>query len=316
MRLFEDATPRRGHVFTVEGRRVHVLIDGGPRVAAGANQPPPPSIVLLHGCGSLAEEIAQAFAASGVATIAPDRPGYGLSEPLSPGEHGPLGQSRWLEQVLAALSLGNVVLVAHSLAAGPALLLGERRPDLVKGILLIAPFCRPTPHRAMPLLRLAVLPVLGTLVRRHVIQPLAVPLGRRCLRESFRPDSVPRRLAIPFAHAAGGTAVVTMAGELRAFNDDMLRFRTLGGKMPLRVLHGDRDQTADPAWHLPWLRARAEGFSVEMVRNSGHMAHHAHAEKARGHLRGLLNDIANRTARGERAPRPSRTAAEGEGLYV
>ncbi len=104
-------------------------------------------VLLLHGSGSLGQEILAAFPPlQGLRWVAPDRPGYGFSAAL-PGCEDPLTQARWTRAFLDALGLDRAHVVAHSLACGAALCLAGRSPDRVARLVLIAPFCRPTPHR-------------------------------------------------------------------------------------------------------------------------------------------------------------------------
>lgn len=278
---------KRGVMLEVDGEAVHALI------AAGEHDRHRLPVVLLHGCGSLAEEIERPFLSADLPTIALDRPGYGFSTPLAADEHGPAGQSNWLERVLIALDAERVILVAHSLAAGAALLLGQRRPDLVSGLLLLAPFCRPTPHRVMPMLRLATTPFIGPLFCRHVIGPFADFIGQRCLRESFRPNLVPDDFHLPFHHGANPSAIRTMADELLAFNDDMQHFRELSAETRLFVLHGREDASADPDWHLPWLSARSCHARLHLLPDTGHMPHHVDHCLARTLLKELFQDVAS-----------------------
>src|SRR3954469_14675590 len=67
----------RGFRTSAGGRRAYVL-EGG----RGGS----PTVLLLHGLGSLAEEIFTAVGPpllrSGFRVVAPDRPGYGQSDPL------------------------------------------------------------------------------------------------------------------------------------------------------------------------------------------------------------------------------------------
>jgi pimeloyl-ACP methyl ester carboxylesterase len=135
-----------------------------------------PAVVLLHGNGSIAEEVLRALPASpGLRRIAPDRPGYGYSAPLPDRLRGPLGQAAWLEAFLNCIGIRRTLIVAHSLAAGTAFCFAGRRPEQLSRLILFAPFCRPTPHRWIPGLRLAVAPLIGGLIRRKVV-PAVLPL--------------------------------------------------------------------------------------------------------------------------------------------
>ncbi|MBY0613127.1 MAG: alpha/beta hydrolase [Beijerinckiaceae bacterium] len=247
-------------------------------------------IVLLHGCGSLAEEIERPFLGIDARLIAPDRPGYGFSDPLPQAERGPGGQARWLEALLRCLRIDRTILVAHSLAAGPALILAASRPDLVEGLLLLAPFCRPTPHQAMPLLRAAVSPVIGPLLCRTLLPALATAIGRRSLRGVFHPNRVPAELsAFPFDHAAKSSSLKAAADELRAFNADMQALKSLPSTTDVRILHGKDDGTADPRWHLGWLLGRHPKTCISLLEGVGHMPHHVAPRLTRSSLKNLMS---------------------------
>jgi pimeloyl-ACP methyl ester carboxylesterase len=95
-------------------------------------------VVFLHGQPGGAEvwEPVQALlAGTGVRTLALDRPGYGTSS-IDAG--GFRHNADALTEVLAGLGRPAVV-VAHSWAAGPALLVARRSPELLAGLVLCAP---------------------------------------------------------------------------------------------------------------------------------------------------------------------------------
>jgi pimeloyl-ACP methyl ester carboxylesterase len=95
-------------------------------------------VVFLHGQPGGAEvwrAVQQLLVRSGVRTLAIDRPGYG-STSLAAG--GFRHNADVLLEVLAHLGTPAVV-VAHSWAAGPALLAAARRPEAVSGLVLCAP---------------------------------------------------------------------------------------------------------------------------------------------------------------------------------
>lgn len=66
------------------GITIHVA-DQDVHILDGGNSHGIP-VVLLHGCGSLAQEILLPFDNSDFRIIAPDRPGYGLSTPAAPAD--------------------------------------------------------------------------------------------------------------------------------------------------------------------------------------------------------------------------------------
>lgn len=262
-----ERRPELGSFIPVAGRSVHVL-------EKGEGNP----FVLLHGNASLGEEILSAFPRMpGVRWIAPDRPGYGRSDALPDGRQDPLSQAAWLEAFLTGMEMPRVTLVAHSLAAGPALAFAAAWPDRVRRLVLLAPFCRPTPQRLMLGLRLATAPVIGPPLRRLVVQPLVRLLGPRLVQSFMAPNPTPPWLRrFPVSHAAQPLAVATAGAELKTFNRGMEEIKpTAAVETAVTVVHGLSDRTAEPGWHLPWLAKRAPRMQVTLVMGCGHAVHHA-----------------------------------------
>ncbi|WP_412087560.1 alpha/beta fold hydrolase [Cereibacter sphaeroides] len=123
--------------------------------------------------------------------IVPDLPGYVGSAPLPLGLTDQLSHARRLGHVLDALGLEEAILVAHSLSAGAALCLAATRPRRLSGLLLIAPFCRPTSQDWKPALRLVSAPGWGAPLR-PMLPPLARLARRPILRRLMTPNAVPR----------------------------------------------------------------------------------------------------------------------------
>jgi len=259
---------RVGRLVHAGGRTVHVLESGSG-----------PPCVLLHGLGGLAQEILAPLEplAGRFRLVAPDRPGYGWSDPLPPSDMTPAGQAAWLGRLLDRLGVRRCRLVAHSIGSATALCFALARPRQVDGLMLLAPFCRPTRPAAMPLLRLAVAPVVGVPVRHWLVPALADRLARPRLAGLFAPDPVPDCFTgFPVAHAAGPAALEAMAAELRGFNTAMipaaLRLRRL--RLPVTVVAGTADPVADTDRHARWLAARLPRARLALLDGVGHMPHH------------------------------------------
>ncbi|MDP2085104.1 MAG: alpha/beta hydrolase [Gemmobacter sp.] len=262
-----ESQPLIGQMVEVWGRLVHYH-----RVGTGH------PVLLLHGNGSLGEEIWRSVAPErGISWIAPDRPGYGFSAALPPDRYGPTGGADWAAAFASALGIGRMVVAAHSLGCASALCLAARHRDRVEGLVLLSPFCRPTPHRWMLGLRAAVMPGIGPLIR-HLILPLALPMFRtRILQAMNAPNKVPATLLdFPVSHAAQPQAVLTTAAELRQFNAGMRRsFAGTRLSLPVVTVFGAEDQTSDPDWHLPWLRRHVANLDCRVLPGVGHALHHA-----------------------------------------
>ncbi|MVA37412.1 alpha/beta fold hydrolase [Agrobacterium vitis] len=272
--------PIRGFARIVNERKVHIL-----RVGDDADPP----IVLLHGCGSLAQEVLAPFRKTGLHIVAPDRPGYGFSDPLPVGQRGPFAQSLWIEELASALGFGRLTIAGHSISCAPAILLAQRRPDLVRSLVLIAPFCRPTPEQAMLLLRLAVAPGIGGVFSQQVLYRFADYFGGRVMRKAHHPNPVPDILLdFPYRHAASPQSLRMMADELLGFNADMAAVGTEQVTCVTDIIYGKDDAVLDPQWHLDWLTRRIPQARIRLLQEVGHNPHHA----ASAVVRSVLHDAA------------------------
>lgn len=264
----DDSRIMPGKLVCVDGRSVHVLDEGDG-----------PPVLLLHGLGGLAQEVFAPLAglAERYRVIAPDRPGYGYSDPVPEEGMQPHVQAQGMVGLLDRLGLERVLVAAHSIGSATALCLALDHPERVSGLVLLGPFCRPTRPAAMPLLRLAVAPVVGQPLRTFVVPWLAELIGPTRLTALFHPDPVPPLFAeFPIVHAARPEAMLAMAGELRGFNASMmpraLRLRKL--RQPSIVLCGTEDAIAEPGRHAAWLARRAPGSELRLLPERGHMPHH------------------------------------------
>jgi pimeloyl-ACP methyl ester carboxylesterase len=249
-------------------------------------------VIFLHGLGSFSGEILSPFTIQPPAGryIALDRPGYGFSDPLPAASSGPDAQAGWLESLLNALEIPAAVIVAHSIGAATALHFASSRPDRVAGLLLLAPYCRPTRPAFAPLLRAAMLPLIGRPVRR-LIRFAAERLGEARLAALFRPNPVPARMkGFPLRHVTRSRALLAMGNELRGFNRAMMTLSLRLRRIRTRtvILTGDSDAIAADTRHALWLARRLPRAELVMLPRTGHMPHHVAPGAADRALRRIL----------------------------
>lgn len=251
-----------------------------------------PAVVLLHGLGGLAQEI---FAplhplARRCRVVAIDRAGYGGSDPLPARDMAPDRQAVWLRAALDAAQVRHPVLVAHSIGASTALHFAVRWPGRLRGLVLIAPFCRPTRPAAMPLLRAAVAPIVGGLLRDKVVPAIAPLIATDRIADAFAPDPVPPSMRrYPVSLAVRPEALLAMAGELNGFNEAMIPLRSdlRTVEVPTIVLAGAADTVARPDRHVRWLASRMPAIEVRTVPGAGHMLHHVRPKAVMAAVREL-----------------------------
>jgi pimeloyl-ACP methyl ester carboxylesterase len=261
-------TPDSHDYLRIRGRECHVLDQG--------HGPP---ILVLHGLGSVAEEIALPLRplTGRYRLIIPDRPGYGSSSSLHQPLLRPEDQVTWLRGIVQRTGIRRPIIVAHSIGSAVALCYALRFPTQVAGLVLIAPFCRPTRPARMPLLRIALMPVIGRFVRSRVYPWLADHFGRGRLAAAFAPNSVPDYFsAMPLRTLVRPDALLTMAAELFGFNPAMQArrkaFRALD--VPTIVLAGEADTVADPDRHAAWVAQLLPHARLVRLPGVGHMLQH------------------------------------------
>ncbi len=114
----------------LDGRRVSYLTAGD--AAAG------PTLLLIHGSGVSARYWVNQLRGLGGAlpVIAVDLPGHGESDPM---EHTTVeAYGEVVADFLDALDRGPVIAAGHSLGGAIALTLAVRRPDAVRGLVLLS----------------------------------------------------------------------------------------------------------------------------------------------------------------------------------
>jgi len=135
-----------------------------------------PAVLLVHGLGGFKESwgrLPDLIAGNGRRAVAVDLPGWGES----PGGRGAPHSSRWYARRLSPLldEIGPAIVVGHSLGAQSCVRLAIRRPDMVRGLVLLAPQVvrrAQTGWRPRVPSDWAALPVIGPLATRLIMSRL------------------------------------------------------------------------------------------------------------------------------------------------
>jgi len=235
-----------------------------------------PTVLLLHGqpgTGASWDPVTELLA-DRFRVLAPDRIGYGATS----GEaRGLSANAELAAHLLDLLDAGPATVVAHSWSGGAAVLLADRRPDLVHGLVLVGAACTPdsldVTDRALALpvvgdaLAVAGLLALGEVLPK--VRRLAPRLPER-YRAQFR-SALPDQGVLGGERGALGRHRRTFVAEQRALLDELSDVGDALGRLsvPTTVVMGEWDLVVRPSTAHTLARAVAGAELVELP-GAGH----------------------------------------------
>jgi len=251
-----------------------------------------PAIVLIHGLPGTAQDFDDVTAQlRGRHTIAFDRPGFGFSS----GDYHPLAeQLTTIRQLIESLGSSRVVLVGHSYGGTLALAYAERRPQDVRGLVLVDAAAGGAHSDAFTRAQSHLVQVLSW----PVVQPLADVTFSQLLRtasakagdaQAFDPGDVDQ------THEDHLLALNMQPEDLDAYADEQLHADDVIAEVdrglsriaaPAVVIHGVGDKLIEPQ-HGRRLAAQLPHARLRMV-SGGHMAPYVHPAVVAAAVRDLL----------------------------
>jgi pimeloyl-ACP methyl ester carboxylesterase len=244
-----SATTQRGG--SADGDALRTVAVGGNRTLAYAEYGDPAGrpVVFLHGTpgsrllGELFDEPARE---AGARVLAPDRPGYGESDPW-PGRE--LSDTEYLAALLEDAGVSRAGVVGFSGGGPHALAFAASRPDLVSGVDLVAGATppelqeeRPRTQRLLGTLARRTPTILGGLLRGQawvagrgspsvVVSQYTTEAGREDLSDATA-ELVREDFLVALANSRSGTVT-----ESRLLDADW----AFDPEVPVRVWHGECD---------------------------------------------------------------------------
>jgi pimeloyl-ACP methyl ester carboxylesterase len=289
---------------------VHYLDYGGP--AAG------PELVLVHGLGGSAVNwaaLAPSLAHHG-RVVAPDLAGFGRTQSSGRSTnvaHNAKLLRRFVEEVLGG---GPVVLVGNSMGGLISLMLTDRHPELVSGLVLVDPAMpvgiRARPHPAVVAMFAAMaVPAAGrTLVERRRSQQSAEEAAMEVLRlctvdvsrvpqhvVAMHAELVHERLEYPDVDAElirAARSLLWVIGRNREYYRMLHRIT-----VPVLLLHGDKDRLVPIAAAERAARTFPE-WRFEVAHDIGHVPQLEAPEWTLGKMLDWLADVGLASRRGRR----------------
>lgn len=265
----EGVTPKRGEARGA-GHRSRSEARGAGELLGNDARPCP--VLLVHGQPGLGSDWVKVTLrlSPGATVLAPDRPGYGTGGPAL----GMQENAEVLATHLAHLDRRAVV-VGHSYGAGVALFMADRYPEMVAGLVLVAPVGGP--GSILWLDRALAAPVVGVAasVTALAVSAWIAPLLRRGL-DIFGGDQLgqlaryfPDELAGGAAH--GPSVWRSFLTEQRALVEELpaLRKAIAHVRLPVVVVTGTRDAVV-PAKASARLAAEITGAELVSVSGAGH----------------------------------------------
>lgn len=284
-RRAEEMVPPDGRFADVPGARLH-FTDTGPRDA--------PAIVMVHGLMGQMRNFSYALSerlARDHRVILIDRPGWGHSG-VAGGQPGIVAQAAMIAALIDKLDIDRPLLVGHSMGGAVSLALGLERPELVRGLALIAPLSQVITQVPKPFVGLMAPGPLRPVLAWTMAVPVGMAKGQATAQAVFAPDPVPT----DFATRGGGALALRpksyMAGsfELQHAPIDMGRIVPRYGEMqlPVAILYGRDDAVLDPALNGEKTAAEIAGASCTLI-DGGHMLPVTHPDATEAWLRAQLS---------------------------
>ena len=272
-------TARVHQAHPASGRRVEVGGYGVHVIEAGKSGPP---VLMIHGASANAREFTWTLAPAleqDFRVLMADRPGHGHSR-RPPRADTLAVQAAQMAGVLEKLVPGEkAVVVGHSFGGAVALRLALDRPELVKGLVLLAPVTHDWGGDGHAWYnRLAASRVTGPVFSQLVplVGPRQVGAG---IGGVFNPSPAPEGyfeksgiglLFRPPAFRANARDVRVLDRELAAQSQ---RYGEL--ILPIVVFSGSKDTVITPAKHTARLKKQA-AVDLVILPDEGHMPHHRH----------------------------------------
>lgn len=268
----EAKYPPLGKVYKVGGLQVHATDQGAGR-----------PVIMIHGASGnvrdftfdLTDPISQKYRA-----IAMDRPGFGYSTRSDEAEAWrPAAQAAQLRAAAREMGAEKPILVGHSWGASVALAWALDAPDEVSGVIAVSGAMMPWGTLANVANSLGLNDVIVGYYNRSMTRRAETGGIEDFINRAFRPQSPPPGYVdyIGGELAVRGKTVAANGADLANTQTVLRELSSRYGdlKVPLEVMHGDRDWLLGFDQHAGGIARAVADVRVSRLSGVGHMAHHA-----------------------------------------
>ncbi len=212
--------------------------------------------------------------------------------------------ARQADAVVAALDrlgVGEIVIVAHSLAGAMAARMALERPAQVKGLAMLAAVSHPWPGRKITwYYHPAAHPLIGPLF----IRAIASPVGALVMRASIAGVFAPQQAPLDYADRAGVALVLrpssfaSNAEDVAGMYDFVERQAPRYGElaMPVTAIAGRDDETVWTHIHSVGITRAAKRGKLVVLPGVGHMPHHVVPGLIVNEVRAMLDEASAQSA--------------------
>jgi pimeloyl-ACP methyl ester carboxylesterase len=294
--VVERTYPPQGRAIEVAGAVLNVVELGQDRNAG-------PPVVMIHGASSNLEVMRQPLGellARDHRVILIDRPGHGWSVRQREEDSTPEIQARMIAEALEKLGTGPVVLVVHSWAGALGARMALDFPQLLAGLVMLAPVTHPWRGGVGYYNKAITTPVVGRLLAYTITLPLGLALVDAGARTVFLPQEAPQGyvrktatllLLRPREFIANARDLVTLKASVAA---QVERYPEI--RVPTTVISGDADKTVSTAIHSRPFAAAVPDAKLIVLPAVGHMVQNAAPDLVVAEIEALFQRISANAA--------------------
>ncbi len=251
-------------------------------------------VILVHGFGATNWCWRHTIAPLSVRrwVLAPDLPGFGLSDKPEGFDYSLSGYARFIVSFMDAMGIRRAVLVGNSMGGGVAVMTALLAPDRIERLILIDSLGYY--RRTFQLYRLFGLPIVRDLVMGMAgSRSIKLLLKARVYHDSSRlDDETARRFALAYRTRNGRKSPIWVYRGLAPY-PTIDRREIEAVETPTLIIWGEKDKIL-PASHAAKFGADIAGSTTVVIPRTGHVPHEERPEAVNRLILDFIDDAPDR----------------------